>query len=496
MRGSVSMLPLAVLFILWGSAIVITLLKNNVLAKKISLVAVGLANIVSVFLAFYIKENASIWLVLGADPWNLSLFVGPLESFIACLFTGIGFFIVWASLSMIDHDVEEERITMYYALICAVIGLLCGTVFFDNLFNIFICIELSVFAAAAIVIIKNKQENIRAGLRYIVQSILGSGFLLMGVVVFFSLTGSLSLQGIHAGLAQRANIGNSLLYAFIFILVGVGIKSALFPFHTWLPGAHGTAPSPSSAVLSALVLKAYLIFFIKALYVVAGTTLVKRDPGLNYLLNVVLVMGTVAMLAGSIGALLQTDIKRMIAYSSVAQIGYIYMGIGLGSQLGLYAAIFHILAHAVTKSGLFLVAGSIIEQTHNRRIDQMAGLGYQMPITTALFTIGALSMVGIPVFIGFNSKWNFAIAIMDSKQFWALAVLAISSLLNAMYYLPIVVRAFFGDEAKEKAKNPVYLERPVKDLLPIIALAGMVLGFAIFTESIQAFIQMGVESIW
>jgi len=286
------------------------------------------------------------------------------------------------------------------------------------------------------------------------------------------------------------------LNAIIFITIGVGFKSALFPMHIWLPDAHGTAPSPSSAILSALVLKAYAIFYVKVMYIAIGYEILNGDYGLRQLLTVVLVVGSVAMLAGSVMAILQKDIKRMIAYSSVAQIGYIFLGIGLGNEIGLYAAIFHIFAHAITKAMLFLVAGSIIEQTHNRELEKMGGLGYQMPITIAMFSVGALSMVGIPMFIGFNSKWNFAMAIMDSGAYWVMVALSISALLNAIYYLPVIIRAFFGTEARKIAENPEKLERPISALLPILILTLMVMFFAVWAAPISSSIMTGVANIW
>ena len=491
------MLPFAIIIVLLVSAVLISVLKNNTLAKQITLGALGVGFIISLVLAFTTVNGQAVTMIAGAEPWNLSLSVGPLEAFIACLFTGVGFLIMWASVTMIEHDVENDKIPMYYALICSLIAMLCGVVFFNNLFNVFVCIELSSFAAACIVIIKNEPENVRAGLKYLVLSILGSGFVLMGIVVLYSLTSALTIPGIHAALpAVFEKNSTSVLYALIFITFGVGFKSALLPMHIWLPDAHGTAPSPSSAVLSSLVLKAYVVFFMKMLYGAVGYNLIGHNAGLSVLLNVILVMGVIAMLAGSLLAIMQTDIKRMIAYSSVAQIGYIFMGIGLGNELGLYAATFHILAHAVTKAGLFLIAGSIIEQTHNRRLDQMSGLGYQMPITMTLFTVGALSMVGIPLFIGFNSKWNFAMGIMNSGQFWVMAALAISSLLNALYYLPLVIRSFFGKEAREKAENRVSLERPLAALAPIIVLSCCVVLIALFSGPFVSLIQAGVASIW
>lgn len=489
------MLAIAIIIVLFISAVLISIVQKKALAKTLTLCALAIGIILSVGMIMTTMNGSAIKMVIGTEPWNVSLSAGPLESFMALLFTVIGFLIMWASTTMIEHDVEEGKIPMYYALICSLIATLCAVVFFDNMVNIYVFIELSSFAAAGIVIIKNQPENLRAGLKYLTLSILGSGLVLMGIVILYTITGQLSISGI-SGAIEGAFHGNeqSVLYALIFITVGVSFKSALFPMHIWLPDAHGTAPSPSSSVLSSLVLKAYIIFYIKVLYGAVGAHILTGSE-IHGLLDVVLVVGVVAMLAGSIMAILQTDIKRMIAYSSVAQIGYIFMGIGLATPLGLFAAIFHILAHAVTKSGLFLVAGSIIEQTHNRRLDKMGGLGIQMPITMALFTVGALSMVGIPLFVGFNSKWNFASAIMSSGRTWVMIALAVSSLLNALYYLPIVIRAFFGTEAREKAKDRVSLERPVLALLPIIILACLVILVALFSAPFANMINAGIASL-
>jgi len=473
------------------------LVRSPSFAKTLTLIILGACFAASVALVVTTLDGTIVSLVMGEPPWNFSLSVGVLEAFMSCLFTGIAFLIMWASVTMIDHDVEEKRVPLYYTLICALIAMLCGVVFFDNLFNVFIFIDVSSFAAACIVIIKGQKENLRAGIKYIVLSILGSGFVLMGIVVLFSLTGELSLAAIHSVFHNGlGNNSTAVLNAIIFITIGVGFKSALFPMHIWLPDAHGTAPSPSSAILSSLVLKAYAIFYIKVMYVAIGYDILNTDEGLKWLLTVVLIVGAVAMLAGSIMAIMQKDIKRMIAYSSVAQIGYIFMGIGLGNELGLFAAIFHIFAHAVTKAALFLIAGSIIEQTHNRELDKMGGLGYKMPITITMFTIGALSMVGIPMFIGFNSKWNFAMAIMDSSAYWVMVALALSALLNAIYYLPVIIRAFFGKEAREAAENPENLERPITALLPIMVLSLMVMFFAVWSAPVSSVITTGIAAIW
>ena len=490
-------LPVTIVLLLLGMAVAIAVVKGNGMAKKLTLWGHIVAFALSLVMLVVTMGAEPISLAIGAEPWNFYVLVGPLDAFMVSLIVGVSLLIMWASVTMIDHDVEEKRIPLYYALMCVLIATLCGVVIFENFFNIFLMVEFSSFAAAGIVIIKNKPENMRAGLKYLTLSILGSSFILMGIITLYFLTDSLSLTGVYAGLSQNFISNESTVRnALMFITIGIALKSALFPLHIWLPDAHGTAPSPSSAVLSSLVLKAYIFLYIKILYKAIGADILQSDEILLLILYVVMLTGAAAMLAGSTMALLQRDIKRMVAYSSVAQIGYIFMGIGMGTQLGLFAAIFHILVHAVTKAVLFLAAGSIIEQTGNRMIDKMSGLGMQMPKTMALFTVGALSMVGIPLFIGFNSKWFFAMSMIDAQHIWLLGVLALSSLLNGCYYLPIVVRAFFGKEAREAAEAKMSLERPTKALVPILVLGGLIIILAVFGSPINDYIHMGIERIW
>jgi len=489
------MLPVAIILIFFFTAAIIKFVKSNGFAKQITiaahLVALGLCAI----LLSVVADGNSVSFVIGTAPWNFHVSAGPLDAYTITIFVGIGLLIVWASTSMIDQDLEEKWIRLYYILVCILIATLCGIVVFENFFNIFFMMEFSSFAAAGIVIIKNKRENMQAGMKYLTLSILGSSLILMGIIILHYLTGHLDLSGIQQELAVNVYSNEQMVRnAVIFITLGTALKAALFPLHIWLPDAHSTAPSPSSALLSALVLKAYVVLYVKVLFGVVGIEFIMNDEILSLLMYVVMIVGAMAMLAGSLMALLQSDLKRMIAYSSVAQIGYIFLGIGMGTEYGLFAALFHIMAHATTKALLFLVAGSIIGQTHNREIINMGGIGVKMRISMGMFTIGALSMVGIPLFVGFNSKWFFAVSMTDSGHFWLLGILALSALLNGCYYLPIVVRGFFGKDAQDAIASGESLERPIKELLPIIVLAVLVIALAIFGTPINAYIYGAIDA--
>ncbi|NLY45745.1 MAG: hypothetical protein GX053_07110 [Tissierella sp.] len=435
-------------FILVLSSTAIVFKKDISFAKLTSTLALGLSAIAAVFLMVS---------AIREDGFQA---LGPL---ICVFFTLIGFLIIWSSTSTIDYEIESRRIPIYYSLILLLISSLCGIVFFNNILLVFIFIELSAFLASAIVMIKNAQENYRAGLKYLFLSIFASAFLLVGGVILYRLAGTLNIQEM---ILVNSNI-NLLRYSFIFIFIGVALKSALFPFHIWLPDAHGSAPSTSSAILSALVIKGYIIFFIKLIYIGFGIELVKDLD----ILPINLVLGACAMIYGSVLAILQKNLKNMIAYSSVAQIGYIYLGIGLGTPLGLVASIFHIIAHGITKACLFLSAGRIISSTGCKEIKELNGIGKALPVTMFLYTICGFSMIGIPLFVGFLSKWNFAQAAISADNIWLILVLTVSSLLNGIYYLPIAIKAFF---AEDESKRPKILLEP-KGQLPVTILGVLII---------------------
>jgi multicomponent Na+:H+ antiporter subunit D len=307
---------------------------------------------------------------------------------------------------------------------------------------------------------KDTPETVFATIRYLFMSLLGSGFFLLAIVFLYAITGYLSMPDILAEMHRLAATGAYALPVTVIVLlfsVGLAVKSALFPFHTWLPSAHGSATTASSAILSGIVLKGYIILLLKIFYRVFGLTFIHRLR----VADVLFAFGLLVMIAGSVFAIRERDIKRMLAYSSVAQVGYIFMGIGLSTALGMVAACYHILAHAVTKPLLFCAADGLIDVSgHSKDISAMKGAGRRNVPAGIGFTAGALSMVGIPLFSGFVSKFYFAMGSLGSpgKMIPTLTVLVLSTVLNAMYYLPVLVTIYMGDPAArlhrtERIKN-------------------------------------------
>lgn len=494
-------LPLTIMAILFVDAIIIKLINKKDMAKLLSLAGLAISAVLSVIMLANVYNTGTpieLRLLEAARPINIVVSVGIVEALIVMLFCTVGMLIVWSSFSMIEYEVEQRKLPMHYSMATLLVGSIIGVIIFGNLINTYVFMELSTFVAAAAIMIKNDKESHHAGIRYITLSIMGSAFVLMGMVIVYTMTGSYEVAVIRENLpAAFAAQPNSLLYAMIFITVGGAFKSALFPFHIWSPNAYTYAPAPVSAMLSGLVSKPYIIFYLNTCYKMIGTEIMHQYP-MVYILKAIMLMGVLGMVLGSFLAIIQSDIKRMTAYSSVAQIGYIFMGIGLGSPLGLIAAIYHIVTHILTKSMLFLITGLTSHKAGNRKINNLYGVGIEMPVTMALYTVGAMSMIGIPLFMGFVSKYNFALGIMESNNWWVMFILVLSGLLNIIYYLPISLRGYFGKVAQEKMDQgrAFKSERKLSETLPILILGIAVVALGIFSSGLLEIITKGVSSLF
>lgn len=491
--------PFLCIFILMVTAIVLPLLKSNNMMRATTFVTMSVVAIFSLVLILYLKDNEAGYFTyqLGkaGAPWTNELRAGMFEAVMALVFSVVMMLSIAGGYKSYKDDIKEDKQYAYYVLMNMLTASLLALVYTNDLFTAYVFIEINTVAACGIVVAKETGETVWATIKYFIMSALGSGLLLFGISILYTITGHLLMDGLNSSIQQLVSTGTymfPLIVAFAFIMISVCVKSALFPFHSWLPDAHGSATATSSAILSGLVLKGYIILLIKVIYRIYG---IETIATLN-VLPVILILGLAAMMYGSIMAVMQKEIKQMIAYSSVAQVGYIFMGIGLGTKLGLDAAVFHIVTHAITKAMLFLNAGTIIKQAHVKKLKNLGNFGYTMPITMALFTLGALSMIGIPPSIGFSSKWNFAEAIMTSDKVWIILLLAISSLLNALYYLPVVIRAYFN--GKDAAVQSVSIERKegaLAELLPMILLGISIVCFGLYSDVIFNFISVGLTHL-
>ena len=379
---------------------------------------------------------------------------------------------------------QKANIGKFYALLLLMTAGMVGIGFAGDLFNLYVFFEvMSISSFVLVAFHRDEWEPVEAGTKYLVMSTIGSSMALMGIAMVYMYTGSLNIEYLPGLLEKHA--GSPQLFAIIALLVvGFGVKAAVVPLHTWLPDAHSAAPSGISAMLSGIVIQAGLITMIKSLVAVSA-----GETGIVFA-----VLALVTMFVGNLMALRQTDLKRMLAYSSVAQVGYILLGVGLAFGFpalagfsGMRGGLLHILNHAFMKGGAFLCAGAFLYVLGTREMGKLSGLGRRMPVISVCFFIFALALAGTPPFNGFVSKLFICRAGADlagtSLAGWGLfliVMLILNSVISLFYYLGAVNRIVFGavpgDQQKQLPPVPFFI------VLPIVVLALLCVLLGVYPE--------------
>lgn len=456
-------------------------------------IVLGLSTALLVYLA---QTGEVITYMMGhfPAPWGNEIRAGILEALMATVFSAIMLFSVMGGRDDVLADIIPAKHNLYFITYDELFGALLALVYTNDLFTAYVFIEISMLAASALIMAKDSGRSLIATLRYLIMMLLGSGLFLLGVIILYSITGQLLMPNIGSAI-QNIIAANEytrpLLCVVGLVCLGLSVKSAVFPFHTMLPGAHSVATTTSSAVLSGLVLKGYIFLLIKCICRVFSVELMVSS---NFT-TVALILGIVGTILCSCMALRETDIKRMIAYSSSAQIGYIYMGIGLAATGGLVAACMHIIVHALTKSLMFICAGNLASacghQTDTHKLRGAARLNRPAAIG---FTLAALSMIGIPLFPGFASKLYIAFAAYKNTALFivVLVTLLVSMVLNALYFVPAVIAIW--SKPADGVKNEGY--RPSKLMTACVAAAVAALfALGIFFGPVASLIERGLACL-
>lgn len=416
-------------------------------AKTVNRIVIAAVGIMSGILLLYLLgtgESFVYWMGHFPAPWGNEIRAGILEAGMALFFCIIMYLSMAGGAHKLFDEVEESKHNLYYILINLLLSSLLALVYTNDMFTAYVFVEINTISACGLIMIRQVGRTIEAAVRYMIMSLLGSGLFLFGLCIMYDLTGHLLMSNIKESVAlliQNGEYQIPLIVSVALMCIGLCIKSALFPFHAWLPDAYGYSTVSSAAILSSLVSKGYIFLLIKIIYRVIGFDVFNNTR----IIDVLFVFGLMGMIFGSLSAIKENDIRRMIAYSSVAQIGYIYMGFGMGTQAGMVASVFHILSHAATKSLLFIAAIGLTEVSGgSRKFIDLTGAGYRNKSAGVAFTAGSLSMVGVPLFSGFISKLLFAQAAVqvEGKMLAALIVLGISTVLNAIYFMKTVIRIY------------------------------------------------------
>lgn len=389
---------------------------------------------------------------------------------------------IFTSFYSMEYMKREGKETKFFTFFILTLGVTIGVGFSGNLFTLYIFYELLTLATFPLVIHSGTKEALESGKKYLVYSVGGATLVLLGMILLFSMTNNLSFEphGI-IGLISADKV-NLYLGIFISMFIGFGVKAVLVPFHSWLPSAM-VAPTPVSALIhSVVVVKSGIFALIRMCYYIFGVDAIRQIKG-NIYMTILIV---ITILLGSFIALLQDDLKKRLAYSTISQLGYIMLGIVLLNKNGFVGAVLHLVNHAVIKITLFFIAGAIMYTTGKKNISEMKGIGKKMPITMWCFTIVSLSLIGIPPTNGFVSKWFLAQGGLGAGEMLFPVALLLSAVLTASYLFPLVTSAFFKGGNDE---NIIIEEAPKRMLAPIVIITVIVVVLGLLPNPIISFVE-------
>ena len=487
-------LPLVLIVGALMCAAVCSVLKGKAARAVMTVLSVLECCGMGVLLYYTMTQRKSFVFTMGAvgAPFGNELRVGAVEALVGLLFALVMFLSLLGGWRQFSRDIAPNRVNLYGAVFCLLTAAMTAMTFTNDLFTGYVFIEISTIAACALILARNRGRTIFAATRYMVMNLLGSGLFLLGVSMLYCLTGHLLFPQLGPKvwwLNTFHTYPMPLYLSFLLMTMGVAIKSGLYPFHTWLPSAYSTATATSSAILSSVVSKMYIFLLIKIFFRAAGMNAFSRR-----IEDVLFLFALAGMIMGSVHAIRQRHMMRMIAYSSVAQIGYIFLGVALGTEAGMTAALFHILAHSSAKSMLFLAANQLrFAAGGNDTFPALRGTAKKAPLAALAFLAGALSLVGVPLLGGFVSKVYLAKAGVELggwRMILALAGLAVSTALNVVYLLKTALTLYRPKEEPEAEAAPMEKDAPFAFAMGALIVINLALG--VFGGQVMNWIQQGI----
>lgn len=425
-----------------------------------------------------------------APPWGIEYRVDEINAFVLLIVSAMGALTVVFARASVEKEIpEDKRVLFYTAWMLCLTGML-GIAITGDAFNVFVFLEISSLSTYVLVSLGPRRQALVSAYRYLIMGTVGATFILIGIGFLYLMTGTLNMMDLAARIPGVSNT-RAVTAAFAFIAVGVGLKMALFPFHAWLPGAYAEAPSAVTAFLASTATKVAVYVLLRFYFTIFGADFTFAQLRLDLFL---LPLAIVCVLIMSVIAVYQSNVKRTLAYSSVAQIGYMVLGISLVSVSGLTGGIVHLFNHALMKAALFMSLGCVAYRIGALSLSSMEGLGRKMPWTMGGFVIGALSLIGVPLTVGFVSKWFLITAALE-RGWWLLAgFIVLTSLIAFAYVWRVVEVAYFRD-AREGSIQARATEAPVMMLLPLWALIAANVYFGIDTSLTVGVAQRAAEML-
>lgn len=469
MSEATNIIPLFVAIPLGGAFLI------SLLGKRIRRLPDALALLVALTLCSLSVFSVRLYNIYGiltynVGGWKIPVGIGMVLDGLTCFMLVTvnlaAFCIVVYSVNYMEKFTAKWK---FYTLFFLMLGGMNGVIITGDMFNLFVFLEIAAVASYALVAFGTERHELEAAFKYAIMGTVGSSFILLGIALLYGYTSTLNMADMGMVLAQKG-MGNLTLMVSVMFLMGFGLKSALVPFHAWLPDAHPSAPAPISAMLSGVLIKSLGIYaLVRIFYNVIGFSL--------SISSILMFLGVLSMVVGGLLAIGQRDFKRLLAYSSISQVGYIVLAVGLGTPLGILAGLFHLFNHSIFKSLLFLNSGAVEYATGTRDLEKMGGLSKRMPVTSTTAMMASMSIAGIPPFNGFWSKLLIIIACVQAGKmayaFWAVLV----SILTLAMYMKVIKYAFFGSlrETLIRVKEVPLLMKLSMVLLALICLAGGIL---------------------
>lgn len=467
-------LPILLVIVPLIAAPIAVLIRREFPVWTLALAVSWITFLIALALLTRVMDEGTIIYLLGdwATPWGIEYRIDEISALMAVIVTAIGAVVMPYARRSVLAEIPADRIYLFYAMVLLCLSGLLGITVTGDAFNLFVFLEVSALSSYVLISLGRDRRALTAAYRYLIMGTLGATFYVIGVGMLYMMTGSLNMVDLSMLVGAMGDT-KTILVALGFLTVGLSLKFALFPLHLWLPNAYAYAPSVVTVFLAATATKVAVYALIRIFFTVFGGV---APFGALPVQEIMMGLAVIAMFAASAVAIWQHDIKRMLAYSSIAQVGYMVLGIGLASVDGLAGGIVHMFNHALMKGTLFMALGAMVLRVGSSHIDALAGIGRRMPLTTAAFVVGGISLIGVPATVGFVSKWALIQATLNSGV-WPVAVLILMSSLLAVIYIWRVVEIAYFKSAPEGA--PDIKEAPWSMLAPTWALAAACIWFGL-----------------
>jgi multicomponent Na+:H+ antiporter subunit D len=458
-------------------ALLAALVRRSGVAYGITVVVSVIMPAISWLLLNQVLDTGPISYTFGnwAPELGIEYRIDIVNAMLLLLISAVGIVIIPFARRSIASEIDDDRVAWFYCVYLLCMAGLLGVAITGDAFNAFVFLEISSLATYILIALGRDRRALFAAYQYLILGTIGATFYVIGVGMLYIMTGTLNLELIAERIVAIES-ARPVLAALAFIVVGISLKLALFPLHVWLPNAYAYAPSFATVFLAATATKVAIYLFVRYLFSVFGVAFVFADLPVS---SILIVLSVAAMFGGATVAVFQSNLKRMLAYSSVGQVGYITLGIALANLSGLTGGLVHLLNHALIKGALFMCIGAVVFRTGKVTIEELGGIGRQMPLTMFAFVIAGLSLIGVPGTAGFVSKWYLIVAALDAGWWWLALLIVASSLISVVYIGRVVEAAWFREPA---ASLDSATESPPDMLVPIWILTVATVFFGLDTE--------------